>query len=169
MTKATRITVRAARVTASAAPLTLDPRGISPMAAAHAAKANSPTSCPSKRRVGEQAGRDAAHDGGHAEEHGDVVHRLPRLRVRHSTILSRESDGRALASFRRRSALRRALVGARTALGISTLLARRLSGKAFFLDPEANPQLPVVGRMWSVRDLSLAAGMSAATGTNIAQ
>jgi hypothetical protein len=47
--------------------------------------------------------------------------------------------------------------------------ARRLSGKAFFLDPEANPQLPVVGRMWSVRDLSLAAGMSAATGTNIAQ
>jgi hypothetical protein len=63
----------------------------------------------------------------------------------------------------------RALLGARTALGISTLLAPQLAGKAFFLDPEANPQLPVIGRMWGIRNLSLAAGMYAATGTNRAQ
>jgi len=63
----------------------------------------------------------------------------------------------------------RALLGARTALGISTLLAPRLAGKAFLLDPDANPQLPVIGRMWGIRNLSLAAGMYAATGANRAQ
>ena len=63
----------------------------------------------------------------------------------------------------------RVLLGARTALGVSTLLAPRLAGKAFFLDPDANPQLPVIGRMWGVRNLSLAAGMYAATGDNRAQ
>jgi hypothetical protein len=61
------------------------------------------------------------------------------------------------------------LLGARTALGISTALAPRLAGKAFFLDPDANPQLPVIGRMWGIRNLSLAAGMYAATDTNRAQ
>src|SRR5215216_754670 len=63
----------------------------------------------------------------------------------------------------------RALLGARTALSISTLLAPRVAGKAFFLDPENNPQLPVIGRMWGIRNLSLAAGMYAATGANRAQ
>src|SRR5437764_7905743 len=63
----------------------------------------------------------------------------------------------------------RALLGARTALGISTLLAPRIAGKAFFLDPDDNPQLPVIGRMWGIRNLSLAAGMYAATGANRAQ
>ena len=63
----------------------------------------------------------------------------------------------------------RALLGARTALGISTLLAPRLAGRAFFLDPDDNPQLPVIGRMWGIRNLSLAAGMYAATGANRAQ
>lgn len=63
----------------------------------------------------------------------------------------------------------RALLGARTALGVSTLLAPRLAGKAFFLDPADNPQLPVIGRMWGIRNLSLAAGMYAATGDNRAQ
>jgi hypothetical protein len=53
----------------------------------------------------------------------------------------------------------RTLLGARTALGISTLLAPRLAGKAFFLDRDANPQLPVVGRMWGIRNLSLAVGI----------
>jgi hypothetical protein len=37
------------------------------------------------------------------------------------------------------------------------------------LDPEDNPQLPVIGRMWGVRNLSLAAGMYGATGTSRAQ
>ena len=63
----------------------------------------------------------------------------------------------------------RALFGARTALGISTLVAPRLAGKAFLLDPDENPQLPVIGRMWGIRNLSLAAGMYAATGANRAQ
>ena len=63
----------------------------------------------------------------------------------------------------------RTLLGARTVLGISTLLAPRLAGKAFFLDPGDNPQLPVIGRMWGVRNLALAAGMYAATGANRAQ
>lgn len=34
----------------------------------------------------------------------------------------------------------------------------------FLLDPEDNPQLPVIGRMWGIRNLSLAAGMYGATG-----
>lgn len=63
----------------------------------------------------------------------------------------------------------RALLGARTALGVSTLLAPRLAGKAFLLDPAANPQLPLIGRMWGIRNLSLAAGMYAASGANRAQ
>src|SRR5436309_2228497 len=63
----------------------------------------------------------------------------------------------------------RALLGARTALGISTLLAPRIAGKAFLLNPDDNPQLPVIGRMWGIRNLSLAAGMYAATGANRAQ
>lgn len=63
----------------------------------------------------------------------------------------------------------RALLGARTALGISTLVAPRLAGKAFLLDPDDNPQLPVIGRMWGIRNLSLAAGMYAATGANRGQ
>jgi hypothetical protein len=63
----------------------------------------------------------------------------------------------------------RALLAARTTLGISTLLAPRLAGRAFFLDPEDNPQLPVIGRMWGIRNLSLAAGMYGATGPSRAQ
>jgi hypothetical protein len=60
----------------------------------------------------------------------------------------------------------RALLGVRIALGISTLFAPRLAGRAFLLDPAANPQLPVIGRMWGIRNLSLAAGMYAASGGN---
>jgi hypothetical protein len=63
----------------------------------------------------------------------------------------------------------RALLGARTTLGVSALLAPRMAGRAFFLDPGDNPQLPVIGRMWGIRNLSLAAGMYAATGDNRAQ
>src|SRR4051794_3564853 len=63
----------------------------------------------------------------------------------------------------------RGLLGARTALGISTLLTPRLAGKVFFLDPDDNPQLAVIARMWGIRNLSLAAGMYAATGANRAQ
>jgi hypothetical protein len=63
----------------------------------------------------------------------------------------------------------RTLLAARTALGLSALLAPRLAGRAFFLDPEENPQLPVIGRMWGIRNLSLAAGMYGATGASRGQ
>lgn len=63
----------------------------------------------------------------------------------------------------------RTLIAARTALGLSTLLAPRLAGKAFFLDPDDNPQLPVIGRMWGIRNLSLAAGMYGAAGPSRAR
>ena len=58
----------------------------------------------------------------------------------------------------------RALLAMRTALGVSTLLAPKLAARAFFLDSAENPQLPVIGRMWGIRNLSLAAGMCGATG-----
>jgi 2-keto-3-deoxy-6-phosphogluconate aldolase len=60
----------------------------------------------------------------------------------------------------------RALVGARTVLGLSTVLAPRLAGKAFLLDPDANPQLVYIGRMWGIRNLALAAGLAGASGPN---
>ena len=63
----------------------------------------------------------------------------------------------------------RALLCARTALGLSTLLAPRFAAKAFLLVLDDNPQLPVMGRMWGIQNLSLAAGMYAATGANRGQ
>jgi hypothetical protein len=63
----------------------------------------------------------------------------------------------------------RGLLVARTALGVSTLLAPRLAGRAFFLDPDDNPQVPVLGRMWGIRNLALAAGMYGATGESRAR
>jgi hypothetical protein len=63
----------------------------------------------------------------------------------------------------------RTLLAARAALGLSALVAPRLAGRAFFLDPEENPQLPVIGRMWGIRNLSLAAGMYGATGASRGQ
>jgi hypothetical protein len=63
----------------------------------------------------------------------------------------------------------RGLLAARTALGVSTLLAPRLAGRAFFLDPDDNPQVPVIGRMWGIRNLALAAGMYGASGESRAQ
>ena len=58
----------------------------------------------------------------------------------------------------------RALVAARTTLGLSTLFAPRLAGRVFLLDPDANPQLAYVGRMWGARNLALAAGLVGARG-----
>jgi hypothetical protein len=63
----------------------------------------------------------------------------------------------------------RALLGARTALGASTLLAPRLAGRTFLLEPDENPQLAVLGRMWGIRNLSLAAGMYGASGPSRAR
>lgn len=63
----------------------------------------------------------------------------------------------------------RVLLVVRTALGVSTLVAPRIAGKAFLLDPDDNPQLPALSRMWGIRNLSLAAGMYAASGANRSQ
>ena len=63
----------------------------------------------------------------------------------------------------------RALLAARAALGLSTLVAPRLAGKVFLLNPDGNPQLPVIGRMWGIRNLALAAGMYGAAGASRAQ
>jgi len=60
----------------------------------------------------------------------------------------------------------RTLLAARAVLGILTLLVPRLTGRAFLLDPEDNPQLPVIARMWGIRNLSLAAGMYGAAGVS---
>lgn len=60
----------------------------------------------------------------------------------------------------------RTLLAARTALGLLTLLVPRQTGRVFFVDPADNPQLPVIARMWGIRNLSLAAGMYGAIGTS---
>jgi hypothetical protein len=60
----------------------------------------------------------------------------------------------------------RTLLAARTVLGALTLLVPRQTGRLFLLDPADNPQLPVIARMWGVRNLSLAAGMYGAIGSS---
>jgi hypothetical protein len=44
-----------------------------------------------------------------------------------------------------------------------------VAGRLFLLKPEDNPQLPVIGRMWGIRNLALAAGMYGATGASRAR
>src|SRR5436190_22757233 len=54
----------------------------------------------------------------------------------------------------------RGLIGTRTAIGAGSWLAPRLSGRLFGLDPVANPQAPYLGRLFGVRDVALAAGLT---------
>jgi hypothetical protein len=61
----------------------------------------------------------------------------------------------------------RTLIAARTALGTGALVAPRLTGRLFALDPAANPQVIFVGRMWGARNLALAAGLRAARGPQL--
>jgi len=46
----------------------------------------------------------------------------------------------------------------RIAVGSGAWLAPNLSGRLFGLDPEGNPQLPYVGRLFGARDVALGAG-----------
>jgi hypothetical protein len=46
----------------------------------------------------------------------------------------------------------------RIAVGAGAWLAPNLSGRLFGLDPEGNPQLPYVGRLFGARDVALGAG-----------
>jgi hypothetical protein len=46
----------------------------------------------------------------------------------------------------------------RIAIGTGAWLTPNLSGRLFGLDPESNPQLPYVGRLFGARDVALGAG-----------
>lgn len=61
------------------------------------------------------------------------------------------------------------LIGLRSAIGVGAWAAPRLSGRLFGLDPEANPQLPYLGRLFGVRDAALAVGLATNTGQQRAQ
>jgi len=61
------------------------------------------------------------------------------------------------------------LVGLRGAVGVGAWLAPRFSGRLFGLDPEANPQAPYLGRLFGVRDVALAFGLSTSRGTQRVQ
>jgi len=58
------------------------------------------------------------------------------------------------------------LTGLRLAIGLSSWLTPRVSGKLFGLDAEANPQLPYVARLFGARDVALAAGMMLSEGAS---
>lgn len=51
-----------------------------------------------------------------------------------------------------------AIAISRIAVGASAWLTPNLSGRMFGLDPEGNPQLPYVGRLFGARDVVLGAG-----------
>jgi hypothetical protein len=55
------------------------------------------------------------------------------------------------------------LVAIRAAVGVAAWIAPRLSGKAFGLKSEENPQSPYIGRLFGARDVALAYG-AATTG-----
>ena len=51
-----------------------------------------------------------------------------------------------------------AIAISRIAVGAGAWLTPNLSGRLFGLDPEGNPQLPYVGRLFGARDVALGAG-----------
>jgi hypothetical protein len=52
-----------------------------------------------------------------------------------------------------------AIAISRIAVGAGTWLTPNLSGRMFGLDPEGNPQLPYIGRLFGARDVALGAGV----------
>lgn len=58
----------------------------------------------------------------------------------------------------------RLLTGLRLAIGTGAWVAPELSGRAFGLDPAANPQAPYIGRLFAVRDAALGVGLLASEG-----
>ena len=58
----------------------------------------------------------------------------------------------------------KALAGIRAGIGVLTWLAPRLAARLFGIDPDANPQLPYVARLFAIRDLALAAGLQSSSG-----
>jgi hypothetical protein len=57
-----------------------------------------------------------------------------------------------------------ALAGLRAAVGVGTWTTPRLAARLFGLDPDRNPQLPYLGRLFGVRDLALAMGTLSSEG-----
>lgn len=53
------------------------------------------------------------------------------------------------------------LSGVRLGIGVGAWLAPELTGKLFGLDPDANPQLAFMARLFGVRDIALAVGTGA--------
>jgi hypothetical protein len=51
-----------------------------------------------------------------------------------------------------------AIAISRMVVGSSAWLTPNLAGRLFGLDPEGNPQLPYVGRLFGARDVALGAG-----------
>ena len=51
-----------------------------------------------------------------------------------------------------------ALAGMRVSIGAGAWATPRVAGRLFGLDPDGNPQLPYLGRLFGVRELALAAG-----------
>jgi hypothetical protein len=52
-----------------------------------------------------------------------------------------------------------AIAVSRVVVGASTWLTPNLAGRMFGLDPEGNPQLPYVGRLFGARDVALGTGV----------
>src|SRR5438309_17810 len=58
----------------------------------------------------------------------------------------------------------RSLAGLRVAVGTSAWATPRLTGKAFGLDSDANPQSPYLARLFGIRDVALGVGALTSTG-----
>ncbi len=56
------------------------------------------------------------------------------------------------------------LTGLRTSIGAGAWIVPRLAGRLFGLDPDANPQLPYVGRLFGAREVALATGLQLSSG-----
>jgi hypothetical protein len=61
-------------------------------------------------------------------------------------------------SRKQREKAKDAVAISRIAVGAGAYLTPNLSGRMFGLDPEGNPQLPYVGRLFGARDVVLGAG-----------
>jgi hypothetical protein len=62
-------------------------------------------------------------------------------------------------SRKQRDKAKDAVAISRMAVGAGAWLTPNLSGRMFGLDPEGNPQLPYVGRLFGARDVVLGAGV----------
>jgi hypothetical protein len=62
-------------------------------------------------------------------------------------------------SRKQRDKAKDAVAIGRIVVGATAYLTPNLSGRLFGLDPEGNPQLPYVGRLFGARDVVLGAGV----------